>query len=276
MAAVTALADELVTSHLPLADFAADELRTRLPGHVERDDLVAVGRLALTRAAQEFNAERGVPFAAYALQRLRGALLDELRRVDWASRSVRATARRSSAAYERLTASLGRTPTLAEVATALGVTPREMADHAADVSRALVVSLDVPVAGAAGASVADAAPTPEELLLERERTAYVRSCVTELPDRLRHVVVRLYYEDARVVDVARELGVTEARVCQMRREGLDLMRHAVAKGIAPEAKLPSQRTATGIAARRRDAYAASVAATAVRRDADALAARRSL
>ena len=113
--------DALVREHLPLIQYAVAELASRIPGHVHRSDLVSAGMLGLTQAARSFDPERGIAFDRFASTRIRGALLDELRGRDWASRSVRARARRMQQVTQDLTTRLGRTPTGAEVAGAMGL-----------------------------------------------------------------------------------------------------------------------------------------------------------
>ena len=115
--------DVLVTTHLPLAQFAVNAVASRisLPSHVSRDDLLSCAHVALVEVARRFDPEAGATFATYALPRLQGAVLDELRSGDWASRSVRAAARRTDAAADALTISLGRPPTREELAVSLGV-----------------------------------------------------------------------------------------------------------------------------------------------------------
>src|SRR5689334_15129313 len=103
--------DDLVRAHLPLVGHLVRELLGRVPAHVSRDDLASAGMAALASAAKNFDPARGTPFTAFAATRIRGALLDELRGLDWASRSVRSRARRVEAAEQQLTATLGRVPT---------------------------------------------------------------------------------------------------------------------------------------------------------------------
>src|SRR5205823_5398532 len=122
--------EDLVRAHLPLVGHLVRELLGRVPAHVSRDDLVSAGMAALATAAKGFDAGRGTPFSAFATARIRGALLDELRGLDWASRSVRSRARRIDAAQQELTATLGRTPTQQELAESLGIAVDEL--HAVD------------------------------------------------------------------------------------------------------------------------------------------------
>src|ERR1700749_345629 len=113
--------DELVRKNLPLVHYAVAEIAAKIPRHVSRDDLISAGMAGLAQAARNFDVARGISFDRYASTRIRGALLDELRSCDWASRSVRSRARQVQGAVEELQASLGRTPTNQEVATNLNV-----------------------------------------------------------------------------------------------------------------------------------------------------------
>src|SRR5215211_5693594 len=136
--------DALVTEHLPLAAFAVNAVAARisLPGHVSREDLLSCAHVALVEVAKRFDPSAGATFATYALARLQGAVLDELRSGDWASRSVRAAARRTDAAADALSISLGRPPTKEELAESLGVPRSELDSLQIDVHRAVMVSID--------------------------------------------------------------------------------------------------------------------------------------
>src|SRR5205814_3046018 len=118
--------EDLVRAHLPLVGHLVRELLSRVPAHVSRDDLVSAGMAALAAAAKSYDPARGTSFSAFASVRIRGGLLDELRGLDWASRSVRGRARRIDSAEQELTAALGRTPTRTELAEVLGVAPDEL------------------------------------------------------------------------------------------------------------------------------------------------------
>src|SRR4051795_1490201 len=134
-------ADELVRGNLPLVGHLVRELLAKVPLHVSRDELTSAGMMALVVAAQGYDAERGVPFARYASIRIRGALLDELRSMDWAARSVRTQAREMDNVHQQLAAALGRAPSPNEVATALGVSVSELESLQYDVARARTLSL---------------------------------------------------------------------------------------------------------------------------------------
>ena len=121
--------DELVQQALPLVGHIVREMLSRVPAHVSRDDLMSAGLLALVQAAKAFDPERGVSFSGYAATRIRGGIVDELRSLDWASRSVRRRARQVEEARNTLAVSLGRVATDAEVAGALGLGVNELASH---------------------------------------------------------------------------------------------------------------------------------------------------
>ncbi|OLF04217.1 sigma-70 family RNA polymerase sigma factor, partial [Actinophytocola xanthii] len=134
-------ADELVTAHLPLVGHVVRELLARVPAHIRREDLFSAGSEALVAAARAFDPSRGTPFAAFASLRIRGALLDELRGLDWASRSVRGKVRRVEAERDRFVADHGRVPTPTELADRMGTDTRDITAIRDDVARATLTSL---------------------------------------------------------------------------------------------------------------------------------------
>ena len=140
-AAADEVVEGLVREHLPLVGFAVGEVIGRVPAHVRRDDLVSAGQFALFTAAKGYDPGLGVPFAAFALRRVRGAVIDELRRTDWASRSVRRRAREAQTARDALAAQLGRVPTERETAESMGVPVAELRGLGSDVARAAVLSI---------------------------------------------------------------------------------------------------------------------------------------
>lgn len=252
--------DELVRTHLSLVGYHVNELMGRVPGHVNRDDLTSAGLMALALAARSFEADRGVPFGRFAAARVRGALIDELRSLDWASRSVRARARQREAARESLTAQLGRVPTAQELIAATGLTEAELAAIDDDVQRATVLSIHgLADAGGLEDMLPDRAPSPESAVLRSERLGYLGDAVAELPERLRVVIERYFYEDCPMADIAAELGVTESRVSQMRAEAIALMRDGMNAHLDPDLVAEPSRP-NGCAARRRESYYAAIAA----------------
>ena len=252
-------ANDLITSHMPLVGHIVRETMGRVPSHVSRDDLTSAGLTALVQAAQAYDAERGVPFDRYAATRIRGAILDELRSVDWASRSVRRRARDLEETRTRLAGTLGRVPTVAEVASALGMSVEEVAANDDDVNRAQVLSLQGSTSASLDELVPTRAPSPEHLVEHQERLTYLMEAIAELPDRLRVVVQDYFFAERPMADIAADLGVTDSRISQMRAEALVLLRDALNHALDP-AMLAAPTKPNGCASRRREAYFAAVAA----------------
>ena len=254
---VTREQERLIRENMALVGHMVREMLFKVPPHVHRDDLASAGYTALVTAAQAFDAERGIPFGRFAAMRVRGALLDELRSMDWATRSVRARARRADTARQELTGKLGRTPTPTELAELLGVAVGELSTVDEDVQRAAVLSLQGFSAGAAEDMVTDSEMNPEEMLLHRERIGYLHDAVAVLPERLRFVVEASFLQERPLAEVAAELGVTESRVSQLRTEALALLKDGLAT------HMEQQETGSakdGCVARRRAVYAAQIAA----------------
>jgi RNA polymerase sigma factor for flagellar operon FliA len=199
-----------------------------------------------------------VPFTRYAATRIRGAIIDELRGIDWASRSVRRRARELDETRSRLATELGRMPSDAEVATATGLSAEEISANDEDVSRASVMSLQgfgqTPLDDVIPARM----PSPEERVEQQERVGYLVDAVALLPERLRTVVEGYFFAERPMADIAAELGVSESRVSQMRAEALVLLKDAMNSALDPQLVAPHTRP-DGCAARRRDAYFAAVA-----------------
>ena len=224
--------DALVTEHLPLAHFAVNAVASRisLPSHVSRDDLVSCAQLALVEVARRFDPSAGASFATYALARLQGAVLDELRSGDWASRSVRAAARRTDAAADALAIRLGRPPTRAELADSLGVPASELDALQVDVHRAVMVSMDADHGTDGGSfDLPDTGESPERALLRSERARHLQEAIRALPDRLDEVIERNFFGDESLTEIAEDLGVTLSRVSQMRARALTLLHAAMSE-----------------------------------------------
>lgn len=244
--------NEMVTQHLPLVGYLVSDLCSKA-SHLSRDDLASVGAVALITSADSFDASLGVPFGAFARRRILGAFADEMRSNDWATRSARRRIKDTLSVYETLSAALGRTPTVEEAASALGV-PQSVVEAAlADASRT-VASLDDAVADILAADT----PSPEESLLAEERLKYIREAVKMLPERMRYVVQEIYFRDRTVKEVAAELGSTHAAVSQQRSEAIRLMRDGLTThygdGLAQNVEIHSR-----ITPRRRNAYLSQLA-----------------
>lgn len=248
--------DRLVREYMPLVGHIVRETLARVPGHVSREDLTSAGLVALVQVVRAFDPTRGVPLGRYAAQRIRGAVLDELRGLDWASRSVRRRERELESVRARLAMTRGRTATSAEVAEAAGLSSSDVAAHSDDVRRATVLSLQ----GISSDGLAELVPThlpgPGEQLLVRERLAYLRKAIELLPERLRLVVNGYYLDERPMAELAAELGVTESRVSQIRAEAMTLMAGAMTRALSEEPVVAD--VGTRRLGRRREAYYAAV------------------
>ncbi|MFN3865149.1 MAG: sigma-70 family RNA polymerase sigma factor [Demequina sp.] len=251
--------DSLIEDNLALIGYSVNEVSARVPAHVSRADLASAGALALVRAARGFDASKGVPFARYASMRIRGALVDELRSMDWAPRAVRRRAREVSKVADTLAGELGRTPSTAEIARTLGITPGEVEAARVDIDTR-VLSMDA-YDGAVADMVVDSSSGPMDSLLDGERLEYLRAGVESLPAKLRHVVEQLFFHDRPVVELAEEMGVTRSRISQLRTEALAMLKDGLNANLESDEPLVVD-TSSGVAVRRRQAYYAAIAARA--------------
>jgi RNA polymerase sigma factor for flagellar operon FliA len=250
---------DLVRENLALVQYVTSEIAHRVPSHVNRGDLVSAGMLGLAQAARSFDPDRGIAFDRFASTRIRGALLDELRGRDWASRSVRARARGMQQATDELTNRLGRPPTPDEVADALHIpadTVRKLVD---DVHRATVLNYEsLVIEGDAEEFLTAGELSPEDAILERERRAVLTDAVAALPERLRRVVVGYFFEERSMQALADEHGVSESRGSQLRAEALLLLKDGMNSQLDPDQLAPEPRP-NGRVARRKAAYYTAVA-----------------
>ena len=229
--------NQLVVDHLHIVGAATAYVASRLT-QVSRDDLVSAGAFALVRAAEKFDATLGVPFGAFARGRINWALMDELRSMDWAPRDVRARAKATTKVSDTLASTLGRTPTVAEIARAMGVEPVEVREGLAD-ARRLLTSLDAPDAP----EIVWTGYLPEELAIASERDEFLRRAVDALPEKKRAVIRAIYFDDRTVKEIADELGVSHAAVSQQRAEAVRMLRDALDRHYADEPRVDAPPTA---------------------------------
>lgn len=259
-------AKTLVEEHLPLVRHVLAGVAAHYPRHADREELAQAATLGLVEAAARFDLDRGVPFERWASLRVRGAIVDAVRALDFAPRTLRSAAREVETARTDLEGELGRTPTAAELSERAGISREELSSLQGRVHRSLVLSLDAPCGEedgdplTLGSSIVDEAQlTPSEVLEQRERATYVRDALAVLPDRLRDVVVGYFLDGELSADLAARLGVTESRVSQMRTEALKLMRGGIEAQYEPAAPV-AIGTDSGRQAYRQAAYAAALAA----------------
>ncbi|MBO3742350.1 sigma-70 family RNA polymerase sigma factor [Actinoplanes flavus] len=250
--------EELIRTHMPLVGHLVRDMLSRIPNHIHRDDLTSAGLHALVTATRGWDPARGVPFHRFAATRIRGGLLDELRSLDWATRSVRSKARNTDVTRQQLTTTLGRTPTPEELAQALGTTTSELHQTDTDVQRATVLSLQGFTTSSADDLVTEPTPGPEEMLLRREQIGYLHHAIGSLPERLQTVVNEYFLHERPMAEIAADLGVTESRVSQLRAEALSLLRDGLNTHLSPELA-PIPENPDSITARRRATYYANIA-----------------
>lgn len=225
-------ANDLVTEHLYLVQHVVNSLASRFPRHVDRGELWSAGAHGLVDASRRYDPSTGIPFARYASIRIRGAILDSTRTRDWATRSLRREMRTVREAEGSFAEQHGRNPDSAELASVLGMSTEKLASHQAAAATANLLHLDHVITGSDdGESTLserleerDPASIPEESLEHRELVGTTRSAVAHLPEVQREVVQRYYFGGELLRDIADSLGVTEARVSQIRSEALTAMR----------------------------------------------------
>lgn len=214
------LRDRLVLHYAPLVKYVAGRVGTGLPTHVEVSDLVQSGIFGLVDAIEKFEPERGLKFETYAMQRIRGAILDDLRSLDWVPRSVRSRARDVERALERLEARLQRSASDAELADEVGMSVADVRELFAQLQMTSVVALDDLIGGSSQASLAetlpdDSAEDPVNALVNRDSRRQLAEAVKRLSERDRIVVTLYYFENLTLAEIGKVLGVTESRVCQL-------------------------------------------------------------
>jgi RNA polymerase sigma factor for flagellar operon FliA len=250
--------EEQVRAHMPLVGHLVRDMLTRIPNHIHRDDLTSAGLHALVTAAQGWDPTRGIPFHRFAATRIRGAILDELRSLDWATRSVRTKARATDTTRQSLTTTLGRAPSNDELAQALGTTTTDLHQTDNDVQRATVLSLQGFTTSNADDLVTERTPGPEDMLLRREQIGYLHHAITSLPERLQLVITEYFLLERPMADIAADLGVTESRISQLRAEALSLLKDGLNTHLDPELA-PTPANPEGITARRRATYYENIA-----------------
>lgn len=258
----------LIEETLPMVRHVVYQVSAHFPRHVDKEELVRAGVLGLVEAAHRFDTSMGVPFPPFAAQRIRGATLDAVRKVDWAPRSLRRAGRTMEATAERLATELHRNPTAVELASALGVTTEALADLQHSLIRSVVLGLDAAVGDSAGdgdddvfleGTVADDTLSVEDELCEREMKSYLHDAIAVLPDRHRTVIQGYFFEGRSSEDLATEFGITVSRVSQIRTEAFEMLRHGI-EAQYRDAESEDIEALSPRTARQRSAYAAAIAA----------------
>ena len=216
--------ERLVVAYSPLVKYVSGRMASGLPAHVEEADLISYGLVGLISAIERFDIEREIKFETYAITRIKGAIIDELRSLDWVPRSVRARAREIEQANSKLEHRLQRAPTDEEMAAELGLTVEEFQDSLLQISNSSVAALDElwTVSDASGDQVSlldtlqdPGAPDPAQLMDATELKDRVADAIARLPEREKLVVALYYYENLTLREIGEVLGVTESRISQL-------------------------------------------------------------
>lgn len=251
----------MIEENLDLVNHIVFQVAVHFPRHVDREDLARAGALGLVEAAQRFDEAKGVPFNRFAARRIRGAIIDAVRAADWAPRSVRALARQLDATEQRLASSLGRLPSLGELAESLDMDAEDLHRLRDRLFRSVVLAFDHMVSDAAEEEltlieiIEDASSVePASELERRELHAFLRDAIALLPERQRLVIVGYFLQEKTSQELARFLGVTESRVSQMRTEALEALR----QGLLAQYESNANSTDTSRQQRRRAEYASAI------------------
>src|SRR5438034_1890066 len=215
--------ERLVIAYSPLVKFIAGRMASGLPAHVEEADLVSYGLFGLIGAIERYEPDRDVKFETYAIARIKGAIIDELRAMDWVPRSVRSRAREIERAISALEAKRGRAPGDEEIAKKVGITVEELEESLTDISRSSIAALDeLWTVSGQGDQIAlidtiedTDAPDPQGALSQTEMKEAIADAIARLPEREKLVVTLYYYEELTLREIGEVLGVTESRVSQL-------------------------------------------------------------
>lgn len=226
--------NELIQQYLPLVKTVVGRLAMTLPPHVDIEDLYSAGLVGLLNAVRQFDVKLGTVFEGYARLRIRGSVLDELRRMDWVPRSVHMKARQVEAVLRTLEQKKGRPPTDTEMAKAMNITVDEYQEVLEEIRPATFVSLDAAVHqdvdDGTGQNETIADPKQDEPgddVSRRELARLIGERLTTLPDMQRKVLALYYFEDLRLREIAEVFGLTESRICQIHAKAILAIRSSI-------------------------------------------------
>jgi RNA polymerase sigma factor for flagellar operon FliA len=226
-----AIRDRLILTYAPLVKYVAGRLGSGLPAHVDENDLNSYGLLGLIGAIERFDPDRDIKFETYAIARIKGSIIDELRAMDWVPRSVRSRARDIERAIAELERKLMRAPTDEEIAEKLGLTTDELDDSLSEIGRSSIAALDELWTISSGSGGGDQValidtiedtqgPEPQSELAQTELREALGEAIARLPEREKLVVTLYYYEELTLREIGEVLGVTESRVSQLHTKAI--------------------------------------------------------
>jgi RNA polymerase sigma factor for flagellar operon FliA len=217
--------ESIIIHYLSLVRFIAGRMAMNSPPHVEEDDLIGWGIFGLLDAVEKFDPEQKASFETYASTRIRGSIIDQIRSLDWAPRSLRQKARQMSQASTKLKEQLGREPTETELADEMEMTENDLFELRTDIHGAYVLSLDTSVSGedegeevTLGQVTSDANnPSPEESAIKKEAEQRLADSIEQLPETERQVITLYYFDELTLKEIGQVLGLSESRICQIHR-----------------------------------------------------------
>lgn len=233
--------EKLIIQYAPLARYVANKVAVGLPNTIEHGDLQSYGTFGLIDAIDKFDLDRSVKFETYAIARIKGAIIDELRSLDWVPRSVRSKARDYERAMTKLEAELGRVPTDVEIAEEMGLTIQEYWSLVTQTSNVSITTLDDHGDQAdeqhqsAGDTLSDKAGDPEGVYDTEELKALLARAANRMSERSKTILVLYYLEQMTLAEIGQVLGVTESRVCQLHTKAVLGLREALGYGMAESA-----------------------------------------
>lgn len=230
---------QLVEKHLPLVKSVVARLALGMPAHVDSDDLYSAGLGGLLNAVRHYNPVAGTSFETYARLRIRGAILDELRRMDWVPRSVHSKARKVQKAAQKIEQCKGRAATEDELAKALNLSKSEFQLWASEIRPATFVNLDAEICTESDdslsqyESLADTrVESPVDGTFRRELAEIITGRLQQLPDMQRKVLALYYFEGLRLSEIAEAFGLTESRICQIHAQAIRAIKASLQKSDA--------------------------------------------
>lgn len=224
--------EQLILAYIGLVKYTAGRIAIGLPSYVEVDDLFGAGLLGLMQALDKFEPERNIKFETYAIPRIRGAMLDEMRTQDWFPRSMRKKAKVLERAYSDVESQLGRSATDKEIAEFLKIPLMDYYDLVDEVCLTTLISLDKEITSCNEGLYAvltedfqwNASPDPSQALEDKELKSIVKETVETLPEKERIVLTLYYYEELTLKEIGEVLGISESRVCQVHTKAVMRLR----------------------------------------------------